>query len=762
MKKFSVKKVVTVLVAFSLCFTMVPFAAFAQEGPVTEEAAMAMENETLQIEEVNEEAVEIEAVNEEVEIEIAENEVNEEIAIEEPAAEEAEAEAVSEPEEIEAAPAAEDSESMVMQTVSSEDVTVTGLLPEGTEVDVESVDPSIELGENEKILVSYDITLMNDADEIQPEEDVFVTISDPSIEEAIEEGRELKMYHIKDSGETEDIDLVSADGDTAGFNASHFSVYIVVEEAIDAVTVLDGQTFYMTVNGWYLKPGTDEKMRTAEPGSGGITWTFKAAGTGDEEYMIRQGDNYLTSNGSRWTIVKDENQAGIFCVENEGGRYNIREKDTENYIGAGNAGSAKPNYFSVFRAKGEGTDFILMKQMNKTIDLNGNEYVIYTKAADGNYYAIMVDDMEGNPTMRAAKKVNVVRSNGQDYIYTDGEEDEPTVWTFEYAAGAFKYNLSTVKDGAKKYLFAPKANNTQLVLDNEGRGFNVVPRSDGSFRLVGSSYTLQGPNCPEYTNGGFKAGNTVGNETEWFRFAKLVKEEQAKVIEEPVVEEPVVEEPKVEEPKVEEADLEDIEETIVPEAKPEEIEIPGTVEEVKEEAAEIKEAEVKEEVAEVVEAEVKEEVAEVKEAEDKEEVAEAAKASEEIIVNTVAETIENDAQLVAEVAEDAQVEANIDNNDADAQVIVNAAAEKNETVANAESMEIAEAAMPLAVFETMSAAAPAGEIEMIDNGAVPMADAAAEAEADADYGWLVILAAALAAAGILFAVVARRRNREER
>ena len=44
MKKFSVKKVVTVLVAFSLCFTMVPFAAFAQEGPVTEEAAMAMEN----------------------------------------------------------------------------------------------------------------------------------------------------------------------------------------------------------------------------------------------------------------------------------------------------------------------------------------------------------------------------------------------------------------------------------------------------------------------------------------------------------------------------------------------------------------------------------------------------------------------------------------------------------------------------------------------------------------------------------------------
>ena len=74
MKKFSVKKVVTVLVAFSLCFTIVPFAAFAQEGPVTEEAAMAMENETLQIEEVNEEAVEIEAINEEVEIENAENE----------------------------------------------------------------------------------------------------------------------------------------------------------------------------------------------------------------------------------------------------------------------------------------------------------------------------------------------------------------------------------------------------------------------------------------------------------------------------------------------------------------------------------------------------------------------------------------------------------------------------------------------------------------------------------------------------------------
>ena len=95
-------------------------------------------------------------------------------------------------------------------------------------------------------------------------------------------------------------------------------------------------------------------------------------------------------------------------------------------------------------------------------------------------------------------------------------------------------------------------------------------------------------------------------------------------------------------------------------------------------------------------------------------------------------------------------------------MIVNAAAEKNETVANAESMEIAEAVMPLAVFETMSAAAPAGEIEMIDNGAVPMADAAAEAEADADYGWLVILAAALAAAGILFVVVARRRNRAER
>ena len=92
----------------------------------------------------------------------------------------------------------------------------------------------------------------------------------------------------------------------------------------------------------------------------------------------------------------------------------------------------------------------------------------------------------------------------------------------------------------------------------------------------------------------------------------------------------------------------------------------------------------------------------------------------------------------------------------------NKAVEKNETVADEESMEIAEAAMPLAGFETMSAAAPAGEIEMFDNGTVPMADAAAAAEADADDGWLVILAAALAAAGIVFAVVVRRRNREER
>ena len=77
------------------------------------------------------------------------------------------------------------------------------------------------------------------------------------------------------------------------------------------MTVLDGQTFYMTVNGWYLKPGTDEKMRTAEPGSGGITWTFKAAGTGDEEYRIHQNGSYLVSNGSRWTIVKDDRNSII-------------------------------------------------------------------------------------------------------------------------------------------------------------------------------------------------------------------------------------------------------------------------------------------------------------------------------------------------------------------------------------------------------------------------------------------------------------------
>ena len=86
---------------------------------------------------------------------------------------------------------------------------------------------------NEKVLASYDITILDENGESwQPEKAVTVTITDDSFGD----GKTLQIYHQGSSGR-EFVATVTSHNNTVSFPAEHFSVYVVVESVVPRLTV---------------------------------------------------------------------------------------------------------------------------------------------------------------------------------------------------------------------------------------------------------------------------------------------------------------------------------------------------------------------------------------------------------------------------------------------------------------------------------------------------------------------------------------------
>ena len=135
-------------------------------------------------------------------------------------------------------------------------VTVWGEVPDGVYVQVENVteryqafDPraanaltadeaGVSFGDGTaaekscRVLAAYDISLSLNGEEYQPEagKPLTVNITDP----AIEEGLELEVWHIHDSGATEPITDFTVEGGAVRFDVESFSVYLLCACTVDS------------------------------------------------------------------------------------------------------------------------------------------------------------------------------------------------------------------------------------------------------------------------------------------------------------------------------------------------------------------------------------------------------------------------------------------------------------------------------------------------------------------------------------------------
>jgi len=164
------------------------------------------------------------------------------------------------------------------QTVDGVTITVSAnklSVPEGTDLSVDQLDPvEVEVLENtiaeeeeqESIVIkkykAFDITLVNDGEPVTPSEEVKVTFTGDILVDEMEDGDELKVYHLDEAATETKIDdstgeeiKVAALNDMSGtiesdsvvMQTPHFSTYLLAINATAAITV--DFKYYQNIDG---------------------------------------------------------------------------------------------------------------------------------------------------------------------------------------------------------------------------------------------------------------------------------------------------------------------------------------------------------------------------------------------------------------------------------------------------------------------------------------------------------------------------------
>ena len=146
-------------------------------------------------------------------------------------------------------------------------VTLTGEVPTAADAEVTDVTSAYAniAGEEGTTLAAYDIKIVENSEEYQPDEEhpVEVTITDAKFQN--ENPDHLILYHIKDDNTKEEVDFTLTNG-IISFTATGFSIYAIVETGTDArlkVTFIqaDGST------SMYVKQGDDMEVVLYDPGA---------------------------------------------------------------------------------------------------------------------------------------------------------------------------------------------------------------------------------------------------------------------------------------------------------------------------------------------------------------------------------------------------------------------------------------------------------------------------------------------------------------
>ncbi|HAG05109.1 MAG TPA: hypothetical protein DCG28_06655 [Lachnospiraceae bacterium] len=402
-------------------------------------------------------------------------------------------------------------------------VVLEGLMPKNAQA--EAVDVTDDCGEN--TIAAYDITITNNGSEYQPGEErpVSVTVTDPNISE----NADLQLWHIKDSGEREQITDFTVEGNKISFEAVAFSVYEIVQGPDVYVPTLSGasaledirpengenKAFYISVSkgtqnaNYYFKntikynASNGAVFYTTDNnvvGEGDV-WYFEAVSAETNTYRVYtylsgypNEKKYILRNtsgkGNAIDLTADPAQAVVFKIQlRSEGLFYMKDSGAEKYFQYSNGGGGARFYDNTGDNSNDQNSRLTLtyadslEMPDDPYGLDGKTYgILYAGSSGGTAIGQgMTAEAAADPAKLKAEEL-VVKTNGYDHtteLYVDlTNSAELAMFTF-HSTEKDRYRLSAEINGTTKFLRLTSAG-LSFVDYTEASEIQVIPGTGGS------------------------------------------------------------------------------------------------------------------------------------------------------------------------------------------------------------------------------------------------------------------------------------------
>lgn len=226
---------------------------------------------------------------------------------------------------------AEEDPALVHKTLKADKVRLEGMMPEDAKATAKDASRSkavktIKLGDG-TALAAYDIEIRAEGEEYQPDADHPITVQINNT--SIKEGSNLSVWHIRDNGKKEEIKDFTVSNGKVSFEATGFSVYVVIDHE-------EGTVVTPRVQFHFIDPDATEH------GTGSDIY-YEA-----DPYSFRNKSDDTAQNTQTTQILKDGES--LEMIEDPGNITDPKEKDfygwyvVDPYTDSGSSDSDKLYY----------------------------------------------------------------------------------------------------------------------------------------------------------------------------------------------------------------------------------------------------------------------------------------------------------------------------------------------------------------------------------------------------------------------------------
>ncbi len=454
---------------------------------------------------------------------------------------------------------------MMPKNASADAVDLTEMYADKQDVDTAT---SGDAESTENVIAAYDITIKDGEEEYQPsaEQPIAVTITDPEIKS----DSNLRVIHIKDDGEKEEITDFTIEDGRVSFSAAGFSVYEIVEisdgsedEDIYITTVddLDGKDVYIANNRFentnYLSNSITSGRILTTPKVEAVKYHFsKVEGTDNKFYIYyydssdqpvylctkreQNGQFYTSTNTSdatysyeftvkkavwdKWFYISSETNKATDDKQNYW-KYDNSKKNIYKYRGFAN-GDINAGAGSIYTRDKDHNDektihFLFELESEASDDpygLDGKTYGIMNYSGGTHGFALMADDEIHSLIELVTHKTATTDSKT---LFVD-EGSEVTRWLFTNT-NENKYTLSAETSNGTKYLAVSGDNLSLVDSSDDATVFDIDIDNNNRIRLFFNEKYVTYTSSDDGANSSFVLSDT-SSDNSWLNlldFANL-------------------------------------------------------------------------------------------------------------------------------------------------------------------------------------------------------------------------------------------------